>query len=84
MAKEQCNETHDKCVLNCKRIRIKLDKEHWYEHVPKSAETSQEGKVTILWNQKVQTDRLNPNNQPDAIIRHNKQGNMCVNRCWQC
>jgi hypothetical protein len=23
----------------------------WYEHVPKSVETSQDGKVTILWNQ---------------------------------
>ena len=22
---------------------VKLDKEHWYEHVPKSVQTSQEG-----------------------------------------
>jgi hypothetical protein len=29
---------------------------HWYEHVPKSVETSQGGNVTILWNQQVQTD----------------------------
>jgi hypothetical protein len=26
------------------------NKEQWYEHIPKSLETSQEGKVTILWN----------------------------------
>jgi hypothetical protein len=29
------------------------DKKHWYEHVPNSAVTNQEGKVTILWNQQV-------------------------------
>jgi hypothetical protein len=67
----------------CRLIRIKLDNEHWYEHVPKSVETNQDGKATILWSQKVQTDRTDPNNQPDAIIRHNKRGKMCVNRCWQ-
>jgi hypothetical protein len=42
-------------------------KKHWYEHVPNSAETSQEGKVTIPWNQQVQTDRTIPNNKPDII-----------------
>jgi hypothetical protein len=34
-------------------INNKLDKEHWYDHVPKSVETSHEGKVIILWNQQV-------------------------------
>jgi len=33
-----------------------------YDYLPKSAETSYEGKVTTLWNQKVQTDRTAPNN----------------------
>jgi hypothetical protein len=53
-----------------------LDKKHWYEHVPKSVETSQGGKVTILWNQQVQTDRTIPNrrNKPDNIIRDNEKG----------
>ena len=51
-----------------------MDKEHWYEHVPKSVETSQGGKVTILWNQHVQTDRTIPNNKPDSIIRDNEKG----------
>jgi hypothetical protein len=50
-----------------------LDKKHWYEHVPKSIETSQGGKVTILWNQQVQTDRTIRNNKPDIIIRDNEK-----------
>ena len=49
----------------------------WYEHVPKSVETSQAGKVTILWNQQVQTDRTIPNNKPDIIIRDNEKGTLC-------
>jgi hypothetical protein len=54
-----------------------LDKKHWYEHVPKSVETSQGGKVTILWNKQVQTDRTIPNNKPDIITRDNEKGT-CV------
>jgi len=38
----------------CKETWVQLDKKHWYEHVPKSVETSLEGKVTILRNQQVQ------------------------------
>ena len=49
-------------------------KKHWYENVPKSVETSQGGKVTILWNQQVQTDRTIPNNKPDIIIRDTEKG----------
>jgi len=40
----------------------------------KSVETSQGGKVTILWNQEVQTDRTIPNSKPDIIIRDNENG----------
>jgi len=50
-----------------------IGKKHWYEHVPKSVETSQGGKVTILWNQQVQTDRTIPNNKSDIIIRDNEK-----------
>jgi len=32
------------------------------------------GKVTILWNQQVQTDRTIPNNKPDIIIRDKEKG----------
>jgi hypothetical protein len=31
------------------------------------------GRVTILWNQQVQTDRTIPNNKPDIIIRDNEK-----------
>ena len=58
----------------CKETGVQLDKKHWYEHVPKSVETSQRGMVTILRKQKVQTDRTNPNNNPDIIIRDNEKG----------
>ena len=51
-----------------------MDKKHRYEHVPKSVETSQGGKVTILWNEQVQTDRTVPNNKPDITIRENEKG----------
>jgi len=71
LAKEQYIKRHDRvCAelhLNiCKETGIQLDKKHWYEHVSKSLETSQEGKVTILWNQQVQTD-----NHPHQHTRHN-------------
>ena len=49
-------------------IIIITGQKHWCEHVPKSVETSKGGKVTILWNQKEQTDRTIPNNKPDIII----------------
>ena len=58
----------------CKEIKAKLDNEHWYGNVPKSNVTSHERKVTILWNQQVQTDRTISNNTPDIIIRDNKNG----------
>jgi len=58
----------------CKETGGQLDKKHRYEHVPKSVETSQGGKVTILWNQQVQTDSTIPNNKPDIIISGNEKG----------
>jgi len=49
-------------------------KKHWYEHVPESVERSQGGKVTILWNRQIQTDKTIPSNKPDIIIRDNEKG----------
>ena len=40
----------------------------------KSVETRHGGKVTILWNQQVQTDRTVPNNKAYIIIRDNEKG----------
>jgi hypothetical protein len=38
-----------------------------------SVETSQGGKIIILWNQQVQTDRTIPNNKSNIIIRDNEK-----------
>jgi len=46
--------------------------------VPKSVETRQGGKITILCNQKIQTDTTIPNNKPDIIIRDNEKGTCVV------
>jgi hypothetical protein len=37
-------------------------------------ETSRGGKVTILWNQQIQTDRTIPNNKPDIVIHDYEKG----------
>jgi hypothetical protein len=79
LAKEQYIKRHDRVSAQlhfntCKETGVQLDKKHWYEHVTKSVETSQGGKITILWNQQVHTDRTIPNNKPDIIIRDNEKG----------
>jgi hypothetical protein len=79
LAKEHYIKQHDRVCAQlhfniCKELGVKVDSELWYEHVPKSVETSQEGKVTILWNQQVQTDRTIPGNKPDVIIWDNEKG----------
>jgi hypothetical protein len=56
----------------CKETGVKLDKEYWYQHVPKLVAASQVGKVTMLWNQKVQTDRTIPTNKLGIMIRKGK------------
>jgi hypothetical protein len=81
LAKEQYVKRHDgvSAQIHCnirKGIGVQLDKKQWYEHVPESV-TTQGGKVTILWNQQVQTDRTIPNNKPDIIIGDNERGT-CV------
>jgi hypothetical protein len=58
----------------CKEIGVKLDNKHWNYHVPKLITTGHKGKVTILWKQQVQSDRIIPNNKPDIIIHNNKKG----------
>jgi hypothetical protein len=72
LAKEQYIKRHDRVCAQlhfniCKETGVKLDTKHWYEYVPKLVETSQRGKVTILWNQQVQTDRTIPNNKPENM-----------------
>jgi len=79
LGKEQYTRRHDTVCAQLhfsihKKTGVQLDKKHWYEHVPKSVETSQAGWVTILWNQQVQSDRTIPNNKPNIIIRYNEKG----------
>jgi len=79
LAKEQYIKRHDRVCAQlhfniCKETGVQLDKKHWYEHVSESVETSKGGKVTILWNQQVQTDRTIPSNKPDIITRVNEKG----------
>jgi len=68
------NNNNNNNVNICKETGVQVDKKHWYGHVPKSVDTGQGGKVTILWNQQIQTDRTTPNNKPDIIIRDNEKG----------
>jgi hypothetical protein len=79
LAKEQYMKRHDRVGAQlhfniCKETGVQLDTKHWYEHVPKPVETSRGGKVTILWNQQIQTDRTIPSNKPDIIIWDNEKG----------
>jgi hypothetical protein len=71
--KAQKNLSQGKKNLSQSITGVQLDKKHWYEHIPKSAETSQGGKVTILWNQQVQTDRIIPSDKPDIICDNEKR-----------
>jgi hypothetical protein len=82
LAKGQYSKRHHRVCTQlhfniCNEIGVKLDSELWYEHAPESLETSQQGKVTILWNQQVQTDRIIPNNKPDIIIGIMKNEHVC-------
>jgi hypothetical protein len=78
LAKEQYLNRHDRVSAQinfniCMEIGVQLDKKHWYEQVLKSVVTTERGKVTILWNQQLQTDGTIPNNKPDIINRNNEK-----------
>ena len=52
LAKEQYIKRHGRVCAQlhfniCREAGVKLNEKHWYEHVPKSVETSQGGRVTI-------------------------------------
>jgi hypothetical protein len=53
LAKEQYIKRYDRGSAQlhfniCKETGVQLDKKLWYEHVPKSVETGQGGKVTVF------------------------------------
>jgi hypothetical protein len=58
----------------CKEIGIKLDSDHWNGHVLKLLKTSHEGKVSILWNLLVQTNKTVRNGKPDVMVHDNGKG----------
>jgi len=81
LTKEQYIKRHDRECAQlhvhfniCKDIGVKLDNEHWYDHVPKSAKTNHEVKDNTLRNQQVRTDKNILNNKPQIIIHDNKKG----------
>jgi len=76
LAKEKYIERYDAVyphihLDSCKEIWVKLDIEHWYEHILVSVAAILEGKLTVLWKQLVQTYRPDPNNEPDVILLGN-------------
>ena len=93
LTKEEYVKRHDKVSAQihfniCKEKEVQLDKKHWYENVPNSVVTNQGCKVTLLWNQQVQTDRTIPNNKTEKRdnekricmlidVRSNPRGQKC-------
>jgi len=79
LAKEKYIKRHDRVCAQlhfniCKEIGVKLHNKHQHENVRKLDETSHEGKVTILWNQKVRSNWYILNNKLDNIIRDSNKG----------
>ena len=62
-----------KLLLLLLLLLLKLDNKRRYDHVPQSVESNNEGKVTVLWNQQVRTDRIIPNYRPYIIMRDNER-----------
>jgi hypothetical protein len=56
---------------------VKLDNEHCYKQVAKLVATSPERKVTMLWNQQVQTERTVRNKKLDIIFVVMKKEHVC-------
>jgi hypothetical protein len=63
-----------------KETGVQLDKKQRYEHVPKSVLTNQGGKVTILWNQQVHTDRTIVNTAGSANVKYKRTNARTRNR----
>lgn len=73
LASKEYTERHNKVGQNlhhsiCKHYNINVE-ENWYKHEPKSVETNEKDKVTILWDMQIQTDRTIGANKPDIVIK---------------
>ena len=71
------------CVLNCPKVRkeigVNLNKEHWYELVPKWVKTSHKSKVTILSNQTFNIQKKKFYDKSDDIICDNANRDVSIN-----
>jgi len=65
-----CDRRHTYCIIIIGKVR----QQTLYDQVPKSVKAHHEDKVTILWNQQVQTDRTIPGYKLDITICDKKQG----------
>jgi hypothetical protein len=79
LAKKEYLMRHDEV---CTHLRYPICKalgnettDKWYTHMPKPV--YEEGDVTVLWNQAVNTDREVTANRPDIIIK-NKKEKTCI------
>jgi len=54
----------------CKALCIETT-DKWYTHIPKPV--SEDGDVTVLWNQAVHTEREVTANRPDIIIKNKRK-----------
>jgi hypothetical protein len=51
----------------CKKLGIETA-ENWYSHIPKSVTVHED--ITVLWNQRLQTEREILANRPDIIVKN--------------
>jgi len=56
------------------RNMVQSDNEQRYDHVPKLVDTGQEGTVTVVLDQQVQTDTTIRDNKPNILIRDYENG----------
>ena len=56
------------------RNRVQSDNEQRYDHVPKLVDTGQEGTVTVVLDQQVQTDTTIRDNKQNILIRDYEKG----------
>lgn len=74
LAKKEYIERHDRVGTQvhfqlCKELGVKVGTEKWYQHQPERVMNSEDGKVTIIWDTQVRTDRNVGSNRPDIIVK---------------
>ena len=62
LAKLEYLTRHDKVCAQvhfeiCKKLNVPIEAKKWYDHQPKTVTQTSDGKIRILWNMEVRTDR---------------------------